>query len=426
VRKSVILLLLSVAFATQAFAQKMELTNAILQIAESDKYPKSLPKALENLKKVAANPEMAKGAKYIFTRGKLYLAFASCAIPEIRTLGGDSAIDVAAKCFEKVLTLEEEIPEFKREFSNEAQYNLYVKLPPVAYNYGVGDFQKENYARAAEYFYKSAIFNRAKIPNSKAYKYDTNSHINAIIAGCKAGNPDIIVGALFLGSRRKVVGLDMYQTAIQYLERSPYVDGYKAAIDSARIKFPKNQEFLRSELNFYLGRQEFELVLEKTEKLIKLEPENGQLYFVRGVMLEEKAKVTKKREQRQALKDRALADYIKATTIDSTQVGAYYNSALYYVNSVKGTIDSVNEYVALPKTQFKAVEGKVMAMEKRIDVAYERAIPYFEKCYERDKTNMDALKALVLMYGQLNNEKKSMFYSDKMDEVEKMKKAEKK
>jgi hypothetical protein len=424
VKNAALFILFTIGLCTSLFAQKMELTNAILQIAEADKYPKSLPKAMDNLKKVAANPEMAKSAKYIFTRGKLYLAFASCAVPEIKALGGDSAIDVASKSFDKVLEMEDELPDFKKEFTNEAQYNLYVKLPPVAYNYGVADYQKENYKRAAEYFYLSAKFNRAKIPNSKAYKYDTNSHVNAIVAGCKAAEPDIIVGALFLGSRRKLIDVDMYQTAVQYLQTSPFVDAYKRVIDSARYKYPKNQDFLRSELNFYLGRAEFDIVLEKTEKLIKLDPENGQLYYIRGVMLEEKAKITKKREQRQALKDKALQDYIKATKLDTTQAAAYYNAAVYYVNTVKDTITAYNELPLKLNTPALIAKGK--RLKKRIDEAYIQAIPFLEKAYARDKTNVDALNALVLIYGQLNDEKKSMYYSSLIDEMEKQKKLEKK
>jgi len=324
------------------------------------------------------------------------------------------------------MELEEDLSEVKKEYYNEAAYSLYQKLPPLAYNYAVKDYQKENYTRAAQYFFKSAQFNRTAIPNSKAYKYDTNSHVNAIISACKAGEPEILVGALFIGSRRKVVGLDMYQTAVQYLQTSPYVEAYKRVIDSARIKWPKDQDFVRSELNFYLGRGEYDLVYDRTEKLIKLDPNNGQLYYIRAVMFEEKAKVEKKRDKRQGFKDRAFADYNKATSLDSNLASAYYNAALYYVNGIKSTIDSVNEYANLPMAKYKAIEQKAKALKKRIDEAYLKAIPYFYKAWIHEPDNADALKALVLLYGNLNDEKNSMFYSSKMDELEKKKAAEKK
>lgn len=394
---------------------KMDLTNAVLQSKEGAKSPKALLKALENLNKVAKNPDLNKTTKYLFTRGETYMYLASCPIAEVRDKGGDSAAIVAAEMFKRVLDIEDAFKDAtKKEYTQFCYYNLMKNMPPILYNFGVLDFNAGRFDRAAKQFFFSAQFG----------KKDTNAHVNAVISGIKGKQDSIVYQGIMMASARGFADLGLYQAAIGYLQESPREVFFKDVLDSGRIKYPKDQAILNVELNYYLKRGEIDKILDKTEKAIRMNPDNAQYYFIKGTMLEEKAKETTNKAQRLAKRNQALESYKKAFGVDSNYIDAYLNAGVWYNNSIKGAIDTLNQLnnqINAQKTRAaqEPLLKKAKPYEAKIKEAYKKAIPLFEKVHVKDAKNKDALNALVFMYGFLNDEKKTLFYSDKIDALEK-------
>ena len=87
-------------------------------------------------------------------------------------------------------------------------------------------------------------------------------------------------------------------------------------------------------------------------------------------------------------------------------------SGVVYYDKGKAALDEMNQLGMSKADQKKYEELKKVKTEQ-----FEKSLPYFEKAYELNPTDLETVKALWETYRQLKNREKTMEMKAKLDEL---------
>jgi tetratricopeptide (TPR) repeat protein len=153
-------------------------------------------------------------------------------------------------------------------------------------------------------------------------------------------------------------------------------------IKEGREYFDTNVDLIISELNFYLGSEDFV----KAEELLKLavqeDPNNAQLFLALGSSYDALDNYEKAEES-----------YKEAVDIDPSSFDANYGLGGLYYNKAVEMFDKANDI-----SDFKKADN----LMKNAEVIMLKSLPYMEVCYKinpEDKTILTVLKALYYRNG---------------------------
>ena len=153
-------------------------------------------------------------------------------------------------------------------------------------------------------------------------------------------------------------------------------------IKEGREYFDTNVDLIISELNFYLGSEDFV----KAEELLKLavqeDPNNAQLFLALGSSYDALDNYEKAEES-----------YKEAVDIDPSSFDANYGLGGLYYNKAVEMFDKANDI-----SDFKKADN----LMKKAEVIMLKSLPYMEVCYKinpEDKTILTVLKALYYRNG---------------------------
>ena len=175
----------------------------------------------------------------------------------------------------------------------------------------------------------------------------------------------------------------VYQMLSQYYIDSKDTANYVAVLEKGLVKFPQEFYFLGNLINYYVFGGQPQKATELLDKAIANDPNNAQLYSVRGSMLEVLEDI-----------DGAMANFDKAIELKPDFKDAWLGKArLIYNKAFK------MEQKALEIRDFKLSDQEVA---KALEV-YKESIPFFEKVIELDAEDFETMKTLRSLFYKLTN-----------------------
>ena len=189
----------------------------------------------------------------------------------------------------------------------------------------------------------------------------------------------------------------VYMLLCQYYLDSKDTLNYVSTLEKGLAKFPNEFYYLGNLINHYVFGGQPQKATELLDKAIANDPNNAQLYSVRGSMLEVLEDI-----------DGAMANFDKAIELKPDFKDAWLGKArLIYNKAFK------MEQKALEIRDFKLSDQEVA---KALEV-YKESIPFFEKVIELDSEDYETMKTLRGLFYKLTNTDPS--YQTKYDEINK-------
>lgn len=189
----------------------------------------------------------------------------------------------------------------------------------------------------------------------------------------------------------------VYMLLCQYYLDSKDTLNYVSTLEKGLAKFPNEFYYLGNLINHYVFGGQPQKATELLDKAIANDPNNAQLYSVRGSMLEVLEDI-----------DGAMANFDKAIELKPDFKDAWLGKArLIYNKAFK------MEQKALEIRDFKLSDQEVA---KALEV-YKESISFFEKAIELDSEDYETMKTLRGLFYKLTNSDPS--YQTKYDEINK-------
>lgn len=162
-------------------------------------------------------------------------------------------------------------------------------------------------------------------------------------------------------------------------------------ISKGRVEFPNSYSLLIDEANIYYKSGDNAKFKERLEEAIRLNPTEPTLYYNVGVMNMDQQNI-----------DEAIKFFKKAIELKPDYADAYNNIGAAIIEKTKPIIEEMNKSLS----DFKKYD-KLQAQQFEI---YKEALPYYEKAFSYNKTNINTAQTLMGLYENLE-------MTDKLNEV---------
>ncbi|WP_457618728.1 tetratricopeptide repeat protein [Lutibacter sp.] len=153
-------------------------------------------------------------------------------------------------------------------------------------------------------------------------------------------------------------------------------------LTEGRKEFPKSYTLLIDEANVYYKLGNNDEFKKHLEKAITLNPTDPTLYYNVGVMNMEQKKI-----------DEAIKYFEKAIELKPDYADAYNNIGAAIIDKVNPIIEEMNKSLS----DFEKYD-RLQAEQLEI---YKKALPYYEKAYELNSTNISTVQTLMGLYENL-------------------------
>jgi len=256
-------------------------------------------------------------------------------------------------------------------------------------NAGLYYYNKKDYQKAYENFKTYGDIVRLDIYDDKdRAKFNLVDTIEAQIrynAGLMAQAAKNHQGAIELFEEIKNDGYseeDVYQAlASEYMALEDTAKFEKTCDDGLR-KFPENTFFLLNMINAHTNKKEYAQAITLLENAIKKDTENAELYNVLGLVFDNDNN-----------SEKAVENLTKAVELEPTNIKFNSNAGRVFFNL------GVEARRKADETKDEALTKSLMQQQKEY---YTKALPYYEKVFEDDSTNREAVYALFAIYDRLD------------------------
>ena len=372
------------AFLSKAQPSKVETVRMILEDTDPNAV-KDLRECKRLIDDAFAHPKTANSPKMWVYRAAVYFEI-SRKIDDLNKETFDAVKTAAESLFKCAET------DTKKQWTEQFDFYL-LNVSNVLFNAAVNEYQNKNYEKALDYYqitlklipfdkkgdlktininedliyqysYYAAMagdalaMSKGETEAAKVYKKQTKEYINKLIDH-KFNDPKIY------SALAKV-----------YLDEMDTTNALKTLATGREI-FKVDKEILFMELDIYLKQGKTDILLQKLRIAIDIDPENEVLYFARAATYEKIEKI-----------DSAEIDYNEAIKLKPDYYDANYNLGVIQVNKAKPIIEK------LQKT-YKKTDQDVL--EAQIKVVYNKALIYFEKCWEIGVPNDDKKESYDLL-----------------------------
>ena len=368
------ILLLTFFSINLLFAQKADLTSAILAFQKNDLTAAKKWIDVANTKILDGQTLKPKvTSKFHYYRGQIYLKHFQAAISDSLLELDFNFLDTASEAFTLDINLQSTFSKKSMIELNKCVY-LYV-------DYAYKDYENQDYAIAGAKFTKAIYINKnpfigkvdsVNMFNAALMSYSSGDYINAI----KWSNE-----LIQLNPQDKRYHLQLIDT---YNEMGD-LENQLMAIKDARVLLPTSKEIIFKEVNYYLTTGDNSLLKESLDNAIRSDSTNPILFFALGSTYSQLEDVTNAQEA-----------YLSAIALDQNYFDAYNNLASLYLDQ---TIPLIEKKNTLDYNQ----EKEFNRLSKKINALYIKTIPYLEKALIIQPTNSSIITALKEIYYKVDN-----------------------
>lgn len=364
-RKTAILLGLSLLIALGSFAQKNKRTSAYMYNKNGE-----YAKAKVAIDEAVKHEKTINDAKTWMYRGEIYYNIAVSGDPEIKGL----ATEPEVTAYESLARAKE--LDVKETYAGEISLYL-INLTNVFYQEAGTYFQDEDYAKSIKGF--EYAFKIAEADG----RFDTIAAFNIGMAGVLSDNPAIASEYL-----QKCVDVNFQEPRIyMFYNRSVKQLGDTArafaVLQQGREVFPNDLTLLLEEAQLYLETNQRDKLQASLIAAVEQDPTNENLFFLLGKTYDDKGEYTVAEEY-----------YKKAAEINPGFFEAYYNIGAIYVNKAAEVQAEAND---LPLNE----TAKYDELTTLANTNLEKAVPYLEQSLELKPTDLPTINALKEAYARL-------------------------
>jgi len=367
----------ALGLATPVMAQSSAITNALLSQKAGQ-----MDKALESINQAVASDKTKDKdkPKAWFTRGEIYSQLINPATQALYTkytkdMQPGEALQKAVESYNKALELDGPSGEFGKQVP--AQLN---SLYGIAFNAGVAGYQAKEYDKALSSFQLASKI----LPQDttavlySAYTQDAKQDY----AGAKATYNQLLTLDAY---KSKPAPVNVYTHLLQIARQENNDADAKKVLQQGLAAYPTNKTFLLEDLNMSMrGGGGNDAALDKIGKAITADPNNANLYAVRGSLYDQQKKT-----------DLAQEDYKKAISLDPGNFDAQFNMGIYNFNK------AATLYTKASKMDLKTYQASGKKVEAEGKKYFEASLPYFEKSLEIQPNDRNTVSALQKVYYRL-------------------------
>lgn len=310
---------------TSSNAQPNNVLSAYMNLQENN-----LSDAKAEIEAAIAHEKTSESAKTWYYAGKIYMAiYQECkktdaffdAYPADYYLGSAKNAFYTATTFDMTRIDQDQL---MLEYELTGDFML---------NEGVALYKEQAFQRAALMFVGTILIKQ------DFDKTDSLAFYNAALAFEKAGNLDKAVDYYLECGNMGFNGAIAYSSAAAIRRQQGNSVDETQILEIGREKYPTDESLLISQINMHLRAEEFDKALFTVDQALLEMPENADLHFSRGTLLEASDP------------DRAIAAYEKAISINPNHVNALYNiGAAYYNKAVDlRNADDATDETAIPE-----------------------------------------------------------------------------
>jgi tetratricopeptide (TPR) repeat protein len=373
--KKLITAIFFVIIATTAFAQRSKVTSAI-----SYKEAGDLKKAFQAIEE-SIDPTNEKNEKSITwprtwqVRGQI--------LQEIYRKSATGIVDEplfkAYESYQKAIELDETsriVKAITIDFSF---------LQTELQNYAIVCYENEKYDESLRCFEIYLEINNLPFMKSSTFQEDVDSLIiyNAGLTAYKGKNWDKAIEYFSKTARFNYNGAASYYLVYNAHVAKGDTLNSLVTLKEGFQKYPNDETLLVELINFYISKGKSEDAIIYIEKAIQEKPDNASLYTAKGSMLEKIGKV-----------EDAILMYKKSIEIDDKQFTPYYNMSVIYFN--RG-VEVINSASSIPPSQTEKYDAEI----KKAEEHFRLSLPYIEKAYEIDSSEMAIMESLRTVYYRL-------------------------
>ena len=271
-------------------------------------------------------------------------------------------------------------------------------------NYAISCYESQRFAQALTCFENYMAISALPIMKQKGKEndqevVDTAIVYNAGLAAFKAEDWKKSINYFTKSAHYGYNGPSSYHFVFQaYQELGDTLQALKT-LKEAFENYPNDETTLVELINFYINKGKSDDAIKYIDLAISEKPNNATLFTAKGAMLEKMGDV-----------NGAIEMYKKSITVDSTQFTPYYNLSVIYYN--RG-VEVVNNASKIPPSQAEKYDAE---MEKAKE-HFRLSLPYIEKAYELDSTEMAILESLKTVYYRLQMNEKYLDVSKKIQSM---------
>ena len=347
--------------AGEAFAQKSDLTSAILSYRKQDM--QTAKKYIDQADEKLANGGTLKAkdlSKFLYNKGQVYfyLYDSSKDVP---------LLDTAVSAY---------LMDSNTEGSSYGKKSK-TELIRCAYAYNNAAYDKYD---AKEFNDALSLFEKVVNVNaSKAIgKIDTSNIYNASLMAIQAKNTDKSIELISRLLELDPSNGEYHISLVKEYGKAENPDAQFEALKNGRVLAPNHTGLIFEEVNYYLAQDDNDALLNSLDVAIKAAPDNKILQFAKGMALGN----LKKYED-------AKTAYLAAIEIDVDYFDAYNNLAGLFLDQTVALIEKMNS-LGLSAADQK----KYSSIKKKRNNLYAQAKPYLEEAVRINDTAIEVLGAL--------------------------------
>ena len=348
-------------FAGEAFAQKSDLTSAILSYRKQDM--QTAKKYIDQADEKLANGGSLKAkdlSKFLYNKGQVYFSLYD-------TSKDVALLDTAVSAY---------VEDTNTEGTSYGKKSK-VELIRCAYAYNNAAYDKYD---AKEFNDALSLFEKVvQVNASNAIgKIDTSNIYNASLMAVQAKNTDKSIELISRLLELDPSNGEYHMSLVKEYGKAENPDAQFEALKNGRILAPNHTGLIFEEVNYYLAQDDNDALLNSLDVAIKAAPDNKILQFAKGMALGN----LKKYEE-------AKTAYLAAIEIDADYFDAYNNLAGLFLDQTVALIEKMNS-LGLSAADQK----KYSTIKKKRNNLYAQAKPYLEEAVRINDTAVEVLGAL--------------------------------
>lgn len=364
---------LSVLTIAPIFAQKGKVNSAEFNLTSGE-----VAKAKENIDVAFGNEEVKAMPKAWLVKGDVYKV-----IYELQDVHKDlytatpNPLGTAKESYLKAFEVETNAKR-KGDVTNRL-----LSLNVHFYNEGLELYKANNFEGAYNMFSNKVEISEFLNSNNLDSKIDTMGYFVLALSAYNSKRLDEAYKTALKLNTLKDKHEDYYSVILDIFKAKGDQENFDKTLAEGRKAYPNNVNLMYAEINQYLERNELDLLEDKLQKLIELEPSNHNLYLVLGTVYDRKGDIAGAHQM-----------YDKALAIKPDYFDAYLNKAGLYNAEANKIIEQMNEETNDVKYEKLKVQ--------RDEIFKNKMIPLLVKANQLDPKNENVIKVLKEIYARLD------------------------